>query len=816
MIKKEKVDPSVLAERKSIVYWVLIGFVLVFMFWSPFQKALFNGNTIDFERPIYSSLVWSSIILFLISVYFFFVWKWKNHRDTLSVAVLLLPLTYLVALIPAASSYSATNMLYIQIMYAAFFMLGSYLAKNPLGNSILSTGLLGSGYVIVLFGLMNWLGNGKLAGSLVGWFASIDNGVYRDAVMTDANGLRLTSVFQYANSYAAYLIALLFAALFLVSTSKKWYAIGINALFLVPIIVSFFLTLSRGAIVVIPFILLIILLFQKLSRQIVFLFHTGLAFIASFVILQKITDAGIQLNAQYTASVSGSSWLLLISVSLVLALIAIAIQKYVFPLLEAKLERYNGKKFTNRVVPVAAILIGVLGSALLFADTPVSNLLPENVKNRLENINFAQHSVLERGTFYKDAVKLFQDYPLFGAGGGAWSALYEKYQNNPYVSRQAHNFFLQYLVEVGLVGLLVFLAFLAYVFYTFIRSYGRKSDHSGDSHFIYFIVAISLLIHSIIDFDLSYVYLGILVFLCMGAMVSRTGDAPFKWDLDKPVVNKTFPALLLVLSITMFFISVRILSANSSFAETKEISAKSNDYIEVIKPLNEAINLHPNHPSYVLQKVAIQFQVYNQTKNEQFFTEAQGLLAELQKAEPYNRQLVAQQINAYKIKGQIKEASDYAAAQIPNFPWDITLYEESMALRAQLFNQAKTEKNPQTMDANRKAAAELLNAIMVKMKELEALPKEQGQGRVFNVTPNIALSWSQIEYLHGDYAAASNQLKAYVNDQFDNAANRMIARWYLAALQKQNQNDTALYEKLIAKDPKEKDEIQGLLSVDAN
>jgi O-antigen ligase len=401
-------------------------------------------------------------------------------------------------------------------MYAIFFIFGTYLARNKIGNTILSTALMGSGYVLVLFGLFNWLGNGKFAGSLVGWFVELDKGIYRDAVMTDSNGLRLTSVFQYANSYAAYLIALLFASLFLVAKSRKWYIIGINAFMLVPIIISFFLTLSRGAIVVIPFILLIILFFQKLNRQILILVHMVLAFIASFVILQKITDAGIELNKQFSSSLSRNSWLIVIGVSLAVALLSILIQKFAAPYLERKLERFNGHKLTNIVVPIAAIVIGIVGALLIFADTGASKLLPENVRTRLANINFAQHSVLERGTFYKDAIKVFKDYPLLGAGGGAWSALYEKYQSNPYISRQAHNFFLQYLVEVGIIGLLIFLLFLGAVFYLFIRKYINNQSETKDSHFLFFIIAVSLLIHSLIDFDLSYVYLGILLFLGYG------------------------------------------------------------------------------------------------------------------------------------------------------------------------------------------------------------------------------------------------------------------------------------------------------------
>ncbi|MBP1991152.1 O-antigen ligase family protein [Paenibacillus eucommiae] len=828
MVKKEKLDASALAEKSSLIYWLLISFVVMFLFWSPFKRALFNGNSYSFERSVYSSFIWSSIILLLVAVFFFYVWKWQTQRDALTVIVWLLPISYIISLITAVSHYYAMNMVYIQIMYACFFIVGIYLAKNKQGNSILSAALLTSGYVIVLFGMLNWIGNGKLAGSLVSWFVELENGVYRDAVMTDSNGLRLTAVFQYANSYAAYLIALLFASLFIIAKSRKWYIVGLNAFMLVPIIISFFLTLSRGAIVVIPVILLIILFFQKLNRQILYLVHMAVAFIASFLILQKLTDAGIQLHTQFSASVAGSNWLVLILVSLVVAGISILIQKFAAPYLESKLERFDGRKLTNFVVPFAAIILGIVGAILLFADTGASKLLPENIKTRIENINFAQHSVLERGTFYKDAVKVFKDYPIIGAGGGAWSELFEKYQNNPYISRQAHNFFLQYLVEVGLVGLLIFLAFLGLVFFLFIRSHIRNKSgtkDSTDSHFLFFIIAISLLVHSIIDFDLSFVYLGIILFLCLGAMVANSGNAPFRWNWNRPLINKGYPALLFALSITIFFISIRLLSANSSFMETLDVIQKSKDYNEITTPLNKALELHPNHPDYLMPteffpgKIGLLFQVYNQTKDDVYFDEAQKLLTDVAKKEKFNRRVLYQQITAYKLKNQLSEASDLVNKELVNFPWIISLYEESINLSFDLGSKALQEKDDNAREQHWNKSLEVYDSILAKKKILENLPKEQGQGEAFDISANTALSLAQIKYAYGDYAAASSFLQPFVQaDKLSDPSNpelaqfnRNVARWYYAAGSKQNAPDQALYDKLLAADPGEQQQIELLL-----
>ena len=130
-------------------------------------------------------------------------------------------------------------------------------------------------------------------------------------------------------------------------------------------------------------------------------------------------------------------------------------------------------------------------------------------------------------------MKVLADYPIIGAGGGAWASLYEQYQNNPYTSTQAHNFFLQYLIEVGIIGFLVFMSFIVYIFYKYIRGYVQTDDEGRNSHFLYLILVLSILIHSILDFNMSYVFMGILVFLGLGGMASVMNSKPIKNGMCK-------------------------------------------------------------------------------------------------------------------------------------------------------------------------------------------------------------------------------------------------------------------------------------------
>lgn len=801
-------------EKTSLLFWLLTGFVAIFMLWAPFQKGLFNGNTFDFERPIYSSLVWGFIILFVTSLYLFYNWKLKDHRDILSILVWLLPISFLLAKAFEASRYYATNMLYIQMLYAIFFVLGIYLCRSVLGNRILTYCVMLSGYVVVWFGMINWIGYKAFAAGLVQWFAEIRNNEYKDAVMMASNQLRLTSTFQYANSYAALLIALLLAALYLIVSSRKPVTIAIHGFMLVPIIISFLLTLSRGGLVILPIVLLFVLPFMKITKQLFMFIHIGVASIISLLILNKITLIGEQFHLhQDLTSASTGIWIMIAS-SLGCAVISWLLQHFAYPVLERFFDAKVKLRFANILLPAASLILGTLALFLVFGNTGALNLLPEDIKNRIENINFEQHSVLERGTFYMDSMKLYQDYPVLGAGGGAWAALYEKYQNNPYVSRQAHNFFIQYLVETGTVGILILLGFLFYIFYLYIRNYFKPSETGQDRH-VFYIVTISLLIHSIIDFDLSYVFLGVLVFFGLGAMISHIDTSvnlKFIKETTVPYINKTFPALLLLLSVIMFFVSAQNLKANSYFQEAIANASGGKSMSEVFGPLDEALKIHPNHPDYSLFKIDILQQGYQQTKDEKYYSLLLDQINRMKSSEPHNRALVDQEIQANLLKNAVAEAHKIAKTQISNFPWDITLYEKTISFDLSLAEKARAERNEAQMKQYWDDAFDIHKQVLAKMKELESLPKGQVQGRAFNVTKTMALNLGQIEYIRGQYASSSSYLQMYATDQLDDQQNREIARWYLASLQKQNKNDQALYDKLIAKDPKEKDEINRLIN----
>ncbi|CAH0122348.1 hypothetical protein PAE9249_04898 [Paenibacillus sp. CECT 9249] len=814
-------------EKFTAWQWGLIGSVVLFLFWAPFQVGLFNGNTINYESPIYTAVCWMSITLVVLAGYFFKIWRLEEQKDWLSLLVLGLPLTYFISLSTAGSSYYAMNMVYIQFVYVALFLFGAYVLKHRAANRIIQSVVLITGYLVVWYGMIAWFGHAKLTGSLVSWLVQgfpygpiLTDGSYNQTIWVQAIGHRLSSVFQYPNTYAGLLIALMFCAVFMLVKSQKWYVKALNAFMLVPIIISFFLTLSRGAIVLVPIAFLFFMFFQKPYRQILWVVHLGIAFVISLAFLGNLTDTGLKLQEQFSSSLAAKGWLTLLGVSLLYTVVAVLIERFIAPWLEKKLEGFTQKKWSHFALPVAAIIIGGI-AAYVFIFTSAKNIFPESIKSRLESINFQQHSALERVTFYKDAMKLLGDYPAFGAGGGAWAALYEKYQHNPYTSRQAHNFAMQYLAETGIVGFLILVAFLALILYFFIRSYIRSNDEQRNSGFLYFMIAVALFAHSMLDFDLSYVYLSGLVFLCLGGMIANTSTPEIK-KLNHPSMQYIYPSVVGVLAVVMVFVSFNSLTANASYKTANRVLDETKNYNETVVHLDKALSKRPTHPEYAKMKITLLRSAFQQTQDEGFYNEGQQLLDKVLKKEAHNRILIELQILQYEMKGMYDEALQFARAQLADRLWDtglnpddpknITLYERIMMWDHDLGEKARTEQDSQNMNAYWDDALAVYGKLQEQMKILESLPEEQNQGRAFGVTPKMALAIGQIHFKRGDYAAASETLKLGITQDYNNEENRIVIRWYLASLLKQNTNDQALHDALISADPNEQQMIDELVN----
>lgn len=745
--KKFKDNP----EKSSLLFWICMSLTAFFLIRAPYSRALFNpgslptqnGELASFEEPIYTYIALSAVIFLCLSIYFFYQWKLVEWRDLLAILIWIITFSYIIALIPAASPHLAKNMIYIHCMYTIFYLVGAYMTRNKLGSTIIQQTMILAGYWVVLYGFANLFGN---------TFA-------RDHAMLTDQGLRLTSVFQYANSYAAYLLALLFGCVYMIIISEKKYMHLLHSIMLVPIAVSFLLTLSRGGLVVAPFILLAILPFLSITRQILYVIHTLLGTIGAFIISSSMTTAGNTLlpkvfssinpdgatagyTVPWTSTESLKYWGILLATSFVVGGLSFCIQSFGSPWLNRKLSNLSNRKYSRAFIPVASIVLGSLGGFLLLGTSFVRNMLPDTLRIRLENINFNQHSVLERGTFYQDALKLFRDYPLFGAGGGAWGAMYEQYQNNPYTSRQAHSFFFQYLVETGIVGTLALLLILGLVFFFYIR-YSRTQE--SERNFVFYIFTVALLAHSAIDFNMSYVYLGSLVFISLGGMsVAANKEIKFISKIDNGSKYRwIYPVVISILSLVLFVGSLVNSNSNSLYRKASGMIQSQKPFEDALNTLDNAIELVPDHPDYWATKYFWLISGYQQTGNEKYFEQLEKFLPTSQQNEPYSRSYIEYALFVHQTKGDKQKALAVLEDAVSKFPWDYTYYERAIHLNHEL-GKADLDENTGTHSTYWNRAIALYDEMNQRIDRLALLPKEQLQGREFIISDAVASAINEI------------------------------------------------------------------------
>ncbi|MGZ9586219.1 O-antigen ligase family protein [Paenibacillus marinisediminis] len=796
---------------------ILVWMIGLFLVWAPYQVALFNGLTWSFDKPIFTAVLMTSVIALVSIPFLRKALKEVNTKTILVALSILIPGSYLLSLTTAVSSSSATNMVLITSTYFIFYTISAYLFEDKRVNTIMQWIIIGTAYSIVAFGLLHWLNSTKWLSVILGWFIPIGpDGKFNEAVLPTVDGQRLTSVFQYANTYAAYLMAFLFTALFMTGVARRWWEKALHSFMLVPIILSIFLTLSRSGLVLLPVVFVILLVFLKPHRQLMWILHLAVSGMVTLIIMNPVTELGLAVQETFSFSQSFKGWAFILIGSAISAAISYALERWVSPWLEAKFSGLTSKKWGNFLFPIGGMILGGL-LLFVFTGTSAKNVLPDSIQARLETINLNQHSVLERITFYKDSAKVIADYPLIGAGGGAWAAMYEEYQNNPYTSRQAHSFYMQYLVEVGIIGFLIFAIFLFTIFYQYIRTFIRATQEERDSYFPYFIIAVSILVHSVMDFNMSFVYIAILVFICLGAMTASIDHKPLKKIKWQPKTLRTSLSIFIgLLAVVLLFTSITFISATNGYKQATTNLQTSNDYNVITAPLDKALSIRPHHPDYVSLKANLLTQIYKQTQDESYYDASYTLLQEALKYEPNSMNLYVQLINLYSTKNMEKEILSVYEQNLHRYPWNIKWIEGYMRSASRLAYMSVGDQAE--VDKYSAVVMDMLKYVEDGMEYLKTLPEGQLQGRVFEITPKVALHVGQIYYLNGKTQEAYDFMKPRLQEQLINLedtsdmSNIELHRWYIAMSEILGARDQAAYDKLIAFNPEEAKEIEKIIN----
>ncbi|MEH7225024.1 O-antigen ligase family protein [Bacillus sp. JJ1566] len=542
--------------------WFVFVFVSIVFLVSPYFTGLYSNSS-------FYSLGLLLFTLFLIVVMTLLFKREINQLKQVTV-VLLLPVCYIFSLPMAENPLGAWDSIIQWFTFSTFFILVYWCAVTPKIRKWLPMVFHATGVWIVIYSMLLYID-----------FIQLRNGFIAG---------RLGSIFKYPNTFGMVMVVFFFFSL--IMSLRDHQSSKEKILYSAPLVVyllGFFLSFSRGMMIVFPIVWLVGILIVASKKQVKYLLYSMVTVggaLFTFVGLENMNGT-FSKTALILGAIFGSVALYLVSDNL--------LNKW-----KEKLEFLQKRKFYQLLLPITIILVGLL-TILDFANQGlVFKQLPVSMQERIESIDIYSGTAKERLIFNEDALEMSKDSPILGLGGEAFRVLYKKYQQLPYQSNKIHNGYAEWLVDTGWVGLLILLFVIFYLYRQVIKGYQEETGR--EPRVAVLLATLVIFIHSFLDFNFSYGTVWFLVFwlFAIGITMNSKTIHGKKKEKTKQIRSKQNQALLLIYSIFSILVlccavfSYRFMEAD----RLSRVSAQLKDPIEKQQALEKAIALHPTQVEY--------------------------------------------------------------------------------------------------------------------------------------------------------------------------------------------------------------------------
>lgn len=461
------------------IWYIGVGILFAVLLVALWQQGLF------YDRDV---LV-LSILLCAVSVSMLVKWNCRPAFPLPLMYPLLLMIGYSVSWAQGPATVYGTQMQFIRnamlLAWIVLLVIVLYRGGNQAKRHITGI-LLFVGFLISLSAL----------GMLYGWVPNESGVMVSENSELSAFGFRLGGIVQYPNTLGV--LAGAFALYHLNETAytavqaraqvngltrnslKKWL---IAAVSLVPHLAVLGLSESRGSWIVFSIVWVVGIWRAKGYR---------IAYVMTFLWFGAWSFAA----ASWSASIwqSGNGWLPLpVSFAWIASIILFG---------GLLLYRSHIRWYQSGLFAVIILLLLLCGSYLL----------PTGASSRITD-HYATAGA--RTLFYKDALLLWSEHPWFGSGGDAWRQQFSRIQSQPYVGKEVHSSVLDMLLDVGLVWTLTVVSLLIAAWIIVWRR------HAG-----WGMAAAMVLAHSLLDFDMAYGLVGLMLaaFLTLGMYVDDAAN----------------------------------------------------------------------------------------------------------------------------------------------------------------------------------------------------------------------------------------------------------------------------------------------------
>ncbi|TCK93128.1 O-antigen ligase-like membrane protein [Natranaerovirga hydrolytica] len=286
--------------------------------------------------------------------------------------------------------------------------------------------------------------------------------------------------------------------------------------------------------------------------------------------------------------------------------------------------------------------------------------IPEQLISRFNAIDASESSASTRIAYYRDGLNIYRHNIILGSGGGAWNEMYPGYQSQPYYSTQAHNYFLQTIIETGTIGLAILIFFIMTLVLMLMKSLKNK-----DAMNITLVIAIvSMLGHSFLDFNFSYLSMPIILWALVGLLNTDGINIDLKLYKKFKTIQIS-PVIPLIIIAIMFIFTLSLYRGYSIGIEAENTRRATEERIELYQ---RAISRDPFRAEYYVELGKL---LMTSEARELGLSDLSTIESYYEKAvryAPYNASHMQQLASYYISWGQFDNGLEYIEQSIEHAP----------------------------------------------------------------------------------------------------------------------------------------------------
>lgn len=610
-------EKNIQASSKKIALQFISWAAALYLMITPFMRGLFYT-----EEFIKAQIV-LGIILVIYGLVRIFIKKEKISFNNLDILALLFFLSYAVSLFTAVHIKEAIIGVFEVLNYIIVYFLVKDLTKEKKQRVFFSSAIFTATVLLSLVALM------------------VAVGALDIHISSEYGDKRIVSLLQHANAYGIYAVLGIMLGLGLLNKTNNLILRIFISLGIVYNFIGMLGSQSRGSWLVLGFVLILWLLLSGKEY-----FRTNIYPLLSLLIVIFIAGKGY-LDGYFAKNFAQSIRWLIIGTVLTAVII------FLVDWLTRKLENNRTLDRYKAVIPwvIGINLIIICGFYFIYTakylPSPTAQILSKELIHRADTIGGDTSSFQGRLAMYNWAWAMIKDGFIFGRGADGWHALYHQYQDVIYWAKHVHSHFLQIWIEAGLFGFLSFTLFWLALIYQVIRSLLiRLDDEEWPFAWCIFLGLLAMLIHSVVDYDLSLPALSITVW-ALGALVIN--ETEFKYERRQYKIPKMIvPVASILIGVLLLVPASREYKAMAYCDEGAEAWYMRYYPMAIVK-YEKALELSPLSSDITAKLSQLYAKRYDLLGRESYKEKAVYYAQKTQELSPYNVRNYVRLNNTYSL-----------------------------------------------------------------------------------------------------------------------------------------------------------------------